>query len=326
MYGLLQKENVDCAFIYSGSKDQNMVAKKWNDNTLQVLITTTLGLVGNESSRTQMVCIVGMHYNLPSIVQSYGRIRPKRRTRNSQCLIFTSTNNYGRLRVAEIDSEHSLNELVGSGIVSSVNRSKYKRSMTMSSVNDWLFKDQGCRLVSLAKRLGFKHVERCSLCDMCTDTCIVVSSRFKAKQVETSNLHRKIGERLLLRMKQKCLCCNSVDCIGTCVVTRMKGIVCFHCLGNHYASKCPKEYKTILRGKACYSCYTFNYSEDKVHEYKECSGAGGIKERLRGLIQYDYLEKKKRNETSMSFLVHLSGIFASADAFFMFLYKYRDWK
>ena len=325
IYDLLQKKKINCEFIYSGSANQSQVAKRWNNNLLRVLITTTLGLVGNESSRTQLVCIVGILYNLPSIIQAYGRIRPKRRMDNSLCTIYTSTNNYGRLKSVEDETTNTLNELIGCKIVSSGNTSKYHVSMTMNAVHNWLFKDQGCRLVSLAGRLGFRH-RKCNLCDFCTDTCVRISSTMKRKQTSNSNLQKRMGEQLLARLKHKCLCCNSDKCNGTCVVTKVQGVTCYHCLGSHYASKCKKEYKHILKGKACYSCYVYNYTEGSIHDYTECSGDGGIKERLRGLIHYDYLEKRRKKETQMSFLVHLSGIFSSVDSFFMFLYKYRDWK
>lgn len=325
IYKTLQNQNVSCAYIHSGSSDQNIVAKMWNDNELRVLITTTLGLVGNESSRTQMVCIVGMHYDLPSIIQAYGRVRPKRRTKNSKCLIYTAPNNYGRLKAVEVENTNAFNELVGSGIMNSANAVKYNRSMTMAAVNDWLFKDQGCRIVSLAGRLGFQH-HKCSVCDMCTDTCVNILANLKGKKKYNNNVRQQFGVRLLTRMKHKCLGCNKTSCNGSCVVTKMQGIVCYHCLGNHVASKCPKQYKSILKGKACYSCYMYNYSEDVIHDFTTCSGTGGIKERLRGLIQYDYLEKRKKKEIKVSFISHLAGIFATSESFFMFLYKYRDWK
>ena len=68
IYNLLMGKKISCKYIDSESTDQTLVASEWNNDSLKVLITTTIGLVGNESSRTQMVCIVGLLYNLPSIV------------------------------------------------------------------------------------------------------------------------------------------------------------------------------------------------------------------------------------------------------------------
>ena len=69
VYELLQRKDIASKYIDSDSSNQSDIAKKWNDSTLEVLITTTLGLVGNENKKTQMICIVGLLYNLPSIVQ-----------------------------------------------------------------------------------------------------------------------------------------------------------------------------------------------------------------------------------------------------------------
>ena len=325
IFNRLKTNGIDCEFICSDSKHQSQVATKWNNDLLKILITTTLGLVGNESTRTGLVCIVGLHYNLVSIVQAYGRVRVRRRTKYSKCIIFTAENNNARLHLSKEEDSIKLDELIGMGIVCETNRQKYKRSMTMASVEEWLMKDKGCRLVSLAARLGFKH-QKCTMCDICTNSCVRVTAKKKTNQLGDSVMKRNTGIQLLNRLRQKCICCNRTDCNGTCVVMQQKGITCYHCLGSHYARQCKKGYKNILKGKACYSCYVYNYSQDCIHDHTECSGNGGIKERLRGLIQHDYLEKKKNTGTTASFIIHLAGIYGSAESFFSFLYKYKNWK
>lgn len=325
VHDLLQSKRVDSEYINSGTGNQNLVAKKWNDDSLRVLITTTLGLVGNESSRTQLVCIVGLLYNLPSIVQAYGRIRPKRRTNYSQCSIYTMKNNYGRVNALRSETLNGWNQLHECKIVSVGQFSTYKNSLTIGSVNDWLFLDQGCRHTSLAQRLGYKCL-KCGICDKCTDTEVRALAIGKRMESDENKKRKEAGILLLERLKRSCMCCNRKECDGTCVARKNGSMTCYHCLGRHYARDCPKEYKNILRGKACFSCYMYNYSKDCSHDIKDCSGEGGMKERLRGLIQHDYLKKKKNPRISRGFEEHLSGIFASEGTFFDFLYKYRDWK
>lgn len=321
----LDSDGVSCEFIFSGSPGQDVIAKKWNDNLLRVLISTTLGLVGNECSKTQLVCIVGLMYNIPSIVQSIGRIRPKRRNANSQCRIYTAMNHKSILRSRKEECFKMVDELIGCNIVSKDCKGKYLKSMTVHSVNGWLFHDQGCRMVSLSSRLGFEQ-SPCRLCDRCTDTCVNRAAVLRKKQLDSNKVEKESGIRLLSRLKQKCLVCNNTSCSGTCLVRNRSGLVCFHCLGSHVASKCPKAYRTILKNKACYSCYKFNYSEDCIHHFTECSKEGQIKERLRCLIQHDYQQKKKNRRIQSNFEQHLSGIYASEVTFFKFLYHYRDWK
>ena len=147
-----------------------------------------------------------------------------------------------------------------------------------------------------------------------------------SRESTEGQMMKKVGIRLLSRLKMKCICCNQSSCTGSCVANGLKGVTCYHCLGSHYAKRCTKDYRKILAGKACYSCWLYNYSDDVRHDHTVCSGEGGIKERLRALIQYNYVEKTKKVGNSTSFKTHLAGIFAGEEAFFRFLYKYRDSK
>jgi len=321
----LKTKGIQCEYIYSGSENQESIAIKWNGNKLRVLVSTTLGLVGNESSRTQLVCIVGLLYNLPSIVQSLGRIRPIQRSNVSQCRIFTNTNNQSRIQIDKNDSTTAMNELIGSGILSSDHQKKYKRSMTCTAVNKWLFEDQGCRYVSLAARLGYTQVP-CNLCDACTETNVAMLGDSKREEIQLRERERENGIRLLSRLKQKCICCNKTDCDGTCVAMKQNPRVCLRCLGNHRVTKCTFDYVSILNQKACYGCYVYNYSQGTRHNIQDCSRKGGIQERLRGLIHYDYLKKKNRTKNNSDFLYHLSGIYSNEESFFKFLDRYKDFK
>ena len=322
----------ECEFIYSGSENQDCIARKWNGNEIRILISTTLGLVGNESSKTQMVCLVGLHYNLPSIIQSIGRIRPKTRTRYSLCSIFTSNDNVWRIQENKTLSRAAFRELVGCKIISEDCKDRYFKSMTMTSVNNWLFSDDGCRMVSLGKRMGYSIKTDCKLCDKCIGgTNVRKASLERKKRIDIVMKQREDGIQLLNTLKQRCICCNRSTCSGTCVVQSMKGrFQCYHCLGNHTAAKCGV-YKPILKNKACYSCYVFNYDQSVHHTYTDCNKDGEIKERLRALIQYDFREKTKNiNQLSSNrgynFEEQLAGIYASEESFFRFLNKYKDWK
>ena len=316
----LQRRNIASEYIDSDSSNQSDIAKKWNDSTLEVLITTTLGLVGNENKKTQMICIVGLLYNLPSIVQAYGRIRPKERCKKSICSIYTLKKNNTRMAIeARNESMNTLDELVGSGIVSRKKESKYSNSMTTKSVHNWLFRDQGCRLVSLGKRLGVT-CQKCLLCDICTGTHISESAIVKMVQSKKDMGMKQVAKQVIQSLKRICIVCKQKDCIGNCIVQSKKSFMCFHCMGNHSYKKCPKHHKEILNGKACFSCYQWNW-DGTIHDFSTCSQKGGLQERLRGLVQYDFSEK-----SNISYRSHLSGIYCSEESFSRFLFKYKDWK
>ena len=157
IYKKLQELKIDSEYIYGGSEEQSNIASRWNNDKLKVLISTTIGLVGNESSKTQLVCIVGLLYNLPSIVQAMGRIRPHRRNTTSLVRIFINVNNNSKLYLGRIEGKRNYQGLISTQIVSQNSIDYYYKCMTVNSVYDWLTQDLGCRLRSLSKRLGYKQ-------------------------------------------------------------------------------------------------------------------------------------------------------------------------
>jgi len=66
------------------STDRQQVATQWYIGKVTTLITTTCGLVGNESKNLGAVFVVGPIYNLSNLVQAIGRLRPKYRGIHSQ--------------------------------------------------------------------------------------------------------------------------------------------------------------------------------------------------------------------------------------------------
>ncbi len=331
IYRNLKTSEYSCEYIYSGSERQLEIAKMWNSDSLRILISTTIGLVGNESTMTQTVCIVGLLYNLPSIIQSIGRIRAQRRNEKSECTIFTDVNYKYKLDDAVAKSNADCEQLIGCNLLERANMGKYFKSMTMNAVNGWLFHDQGCRIASLSARLGYVH-NKCQQCDRCTNTSVNRCTILRKNRINLNNTRRKEGIRLLQLMKTMCVVCNKARCEGSCVVGgiqlgRRKGsYVCFKCLGPHLSRDCRKAYQIALTNKACYRCFQYNYCDEVRHDFSVCKDDGGIKDRLKALIQHDFCDKNEhlRKEDKISFSSHVSGIYASADTFFAFLYRYRN--
>lgn len=197
--------------------------------------------------------------------------------------------------------------------------------MTAGSVHNWLFSDKGCRMVSLASRLGYQQ-NVCHLCDHCTDTCINIQASNRIEEIDEKRRRKEDGIQLLTRLKIKCIVCNSTSCGGNCTSMKMKRTSCFHCLENHRANDCPRDYIGVLQNKACYSCYVYNYNGVSHHDNRSCRKKGQIRERLRGLIQHHYMYKTDCRKRKKSFADFLKGIYASEDTFFEFLAIYNDWK
>ena len=320
----LKRKEINCEFIYSGSENQANVAAEWNNNRLNVLISTTLGLVGNESINTQLVCIVGLLYDLPSIVQAMGRIRPKRRRKISEMMIFIPNKVKSLLHLGRISAKTNFQQLCACRILSESMKERYMRVMTVSSVYEWLTNDTGCKLVSLACRMGYRQ-NVCNKCDYCTKSITHKSAEQQRRKIENNRKRKSVGIQLLSKLKKHCFCCKKSSCIGTCLASKLPGMNCYHCLGKHRANQCTMEYKSVLKNKACYSCFVFNHSEDCNHDYTQCKQKGEVQERLRGLIHHDFIEAKKTNRV-LNFTTFISGIYATEETFFKYLYKYKNWK
>ena len=59
------------------AEEQAAVAEHWNAGRCNVLVTTTVGLVGVDSASCDFVIVVGVLFNVLSFVQAMLRIRPK---------------------------------------------------------------------------------------------------------------------------------------------------------------------------------------------------------------------------------------------------------
>jgi hypothetical protein len=64
------------------------IAGKWSLGEFDILVSTSSALVGNESSRCRVVFIVGLLFDLMSVVQAMGRLRPKQRTSTGRIEMF----------------------------------------------------------------------------------------------------------------------------------------------------------------------------------------------------------------------------------------------
>ena len=105
-------------------------------------------------------------YDIPSIVQAIGRIRPRRRNDDSLLKIFIPKNVEAKLYLGRIECKSNFRQLVTSRVISDNKRSIYMKCMTVDSIYEWMVKDIGCRPVLLASRMGYDQI-KCDVCDNC---------------------------------------------------------------------------------------------------------------------------------------------------------------
>ena len=131
------------------------MASKWGSNCLKVLISTTLGLVGNESINTQHVCVAGILYDLLSIVQAMGRIQLIRRSNDSQMCIYIPSEVNIILDLGSIKSMNHFIQLKTNKIIDVNCEECHKQCMTVSSVYEWMTTDLGCWVLKSQKKTTY---------------------------------------------------------------------------------------------------------------------------------------------------------------------------
>eukprot|EP00978_Attheya_sp_CCMP212_P019831 scaffold56148_cov27-Attheya_sp.AAC.1 len=74
----------------SSDKELSNVARDWRKANGRVLITTTIGLTGIDLTSCDFVIIMGVFYNILSVLQGIGRIRPQMRSDIARVVIVTN--------------------------------------------------------------------------------------------------------------------------------------------------------------------------------------------------------------------------------------------
>jgi len=134
-------------------EEQVRIAGEWREGHLDILLTTTCGVVGNESSRCRHVIVVGYLYDLQQVVQAIGRLRPRQRTNEGTVDFLLHRLPQKLLAAWGKDDEQKLDLLRERKLVSDVET--YSLVGTRKAVVDWLTKDTGCMFASLARRFGY---------------------------------------------------------------------------------------------------------------------------------------------------------------------------
>ncbi|KAI2512855.1 hypothetical protein MHU86_1401 [Fragilaria crotonensis] len=147
LFEQLSTTRYKCKFVSSDSthKEVKETAEAWSNGKLDILISTTMGLVGNENPYCRYLVCVGYLYDSMQIVQAFGRLRNYMRTSFGQVL-FAVPDKLSDHRTK--DDEHRYTRLLNENFISSKDHCNFKAVMTSSGVHDWLSDtSQGQRVV-----------------------------------------------------------------------------------------------------------------------------------------------------------------------------------
>ena len=99
----------NCKFASSDStpEELNQIAAEWCYGKLDVLISTTMGLVGNENPSCRHLVCVGYLYDLMQIVQFLGRLRNSMRKEFGK-VMFVVPNSVSNKRIMDDNLRHTI--------------------------------------------------------------------------------------------------------------------------------------------------------------------------------------------------------------------------
>ena len=167
----LSKFAFSCRFISSDTDraELNEVASLWSKGELDVLISTTIALVGNENPFCRHVAVAGYLFDSMQIVQAIGRLRNYMRSPTGR-IYFSVPAMLPMIRIQE--DENRLTRLVNEKIISKQSDlQQFRATMTSSGVRDWVMdlaqpSCGSCPLKKLSVSFG-KSRQICGVCISC---------------------------------------------------------------------------------------------------------------------------------------------------------------
>ena len=312
------KQQADCIFeclrkkwksalLSSDSDDdyQTAVAFEWSEGKIDILISTTIALVGNECKRCHHVVVAGYLYNLTNIVQALGRLRSPQRIKEGTFTVHLASSNASNYcdqndndLFAVLNSRH---------ILSSINRGTFNDVLTTKGVQDVFLSGKDCYVMAISRRFGQKCLP-CRVCDNCISSPVASSSRVcNSDMMSTRDIAHQARRIMQKLIDDRCLVCYEKNCTG---IECLQG-KCGNCGGDHGRNSCPISWNKLVFDKACWACLDYKYRESRVrHEIGQCP----MKYRFKRCIIQGYSMQQM-----YSFTEFVKGIYSCEGNFNKFL-------
>lgn len=182
----------------SSSVDQIETAMQWSCGEWDVLVSTSVALVGNENPKCKTVVIAGFLYNISSLVQAFGRLRPEQRGDDAVVSIFRTKLCKKDLDTAKETEENLFLELKAAGCVGDETRTLYRRLFSPVGLLWFFFSKQGCYLQTISSYFDYDRPPcgKCTLCRRDADISEAVVTDLKRSPVSSSLISSPPGKRL----------------------------------------------------------------------------------------------------------------------------------
>jgi hypothetical protein len=342
-HSLLQLLSCDyrnqCRFVSSetGKDEVNQVAAEWGQSMFRVLISTSIALVGNENPKCRHLACAGYLFDMMSMVQFFGRLRPYMRKPSGEVLVCVPSE---LPTFCQDEDKRRWTQLMNERLMHPLDYTNFQASMTSVGLHRWVMDSvagtSGCALKKLSAVMGQIRNDNCGACHSCRSAPIRVTQVVAQNRMEENRDHESACQRVLQRLEQRCVVCNDSNCSGMTLgykvdrqgkpISACLGAnICFDCGVESHSStsdrkvKCPYKRQGMM-GKACYKCYVKKgVPGASTHELNNCP----VKGRFRRVLGDYYLRHVRPDpqRQGVSFDDFFDGIYTSDDNFCRFMAK-----
>jgi hypothetical protein len=126
---LIKSKSVNCMLVSSDTpgEDLKTVSFKWGNREFDILLSSSIALVGNENPFCQFVASAGYLFDVMQVVQGFGRLRPYMRTSAGQ-IFFSAPEVLPKHRTR--DNEQRFTRLLNENLLSQEDHAIFKATMT----------------------------------------------------------------------------------------------------------------------------------------------------------------------------------------------------
>jgi len=182
------------------SSEQKEIASRWFNGEIRVLVSTIIALVGNENPKCRVIIVLDLIFNLASLIQALGRLRPTQRDNNARVIqILLSTPKYSSLGENEYDINNcndAINQLTQATSLTEDDSTTLKTLFHVEEYRKFVTQED-CLLSRLSAVCGSVSTSDCQRCTWCRCgqtrlDCKVATTQNSA---ETSNNPIDYGDR-----------------------------------------------------------------------------------------------------------------------------------
>jgi hypothetical protein len=149
-------------------QEQVSGAKVWYKGGCDVLVSTVVALVGNENKLCKSIVIAGFLFNVSSLIQAIGRLRPEQRGPTSVVHVFRYPFRSVNRQDARLKCQLLFSEVVQATCLTNDSRNLFESLFSPVGLQEVLSLKEGCYLQHLSKLYGFVRLpcDRCGLCQV----------------------------------------------------------------------------------------------------------------------------------------------------------------